>query len=164
MRQFQKLSFALPKRVSRVYEDGAGNVDSVTAVRCSRSSDRAVPTASAVFSLSRKTLTTDLLARFQPAAAFGEPEFGSDGRINESLEHFRDRFANQHCDFCKRRLFNFHSCLYFIAWRCLVFRLHERGGDKSGAPPRTGRRHDPALAASASRARRRPTAEADQST
>src|SRR5262245_50192997 len=38
----------------------------------------------------------DFFARLQPSAAAGEPELGGDGRIDEGLEHVRDRATNEH--------------------------------------------------------------------
>ncbi len=44
------------------------------------------------------------LASLEPSAAFGEPEFRGDVRIDKGLEYFGDRLANKHSSVCNRHL------------------------------------------------------------
>jgi len=46
----------------------------------------------------------NLLASLEPSAAFGEPEFRGDVRIDKGLEYFGDRLANKHSSVCNRHL------------------------------------------------------------
>ena len=50
-------------------------------------------------------LPLKLLATLEPAAAFGEPEFRGDGRVDKGLEHIGDRLANEHSGLCNGHLF-----------------------------------------------------------
>jgi len=47
----------------------------------------------------------NLLASLEPSAAFDEPEFRGDVRIDKGLEYFGDRLANKHSSVCNRHLF-----------------------------------------------------------
>jgi hypothetical protein len=50
-------------------------------------------------------LPLNLLASLQPTAAFGEPEFRGDVRVDKGLEHIGDRLANEHSGLCNGHLF-----------------------------------------------------------
>src|SRR5262249_42122642 len=50
-------------------------------------------------------LPLNLLASLEPAAAFGEPEFRGDVRVDKGLEHIGDRLANEHSGLCNGHLF-----------------------------------------------------------
>src|SRR4029453_15205984 len=47
----------------------------------------------------------NLPASLEPAAAFGEPEFRGDVRVDKGLEHIGDRLANEHSGLCNGHLF-----------------------------------------------------------